>query len=108
MSAEITKDQLLALLAAHIGRARGVGAQAIADALGCRKRQVRHLVTALRMDGRAVCGHPSAGYFMAETDEELEQTLRYLRDRAMTSLALESRLRKTSLADLLGQLRLPT
>lgn len=108
MSAEVTKDQLLATLQHHIGRNQGVGAVPLAGLLRCNKRQVRHLVTALRMDGIAVCGHPATGYFIASTPDEIEQTCRYLRDRAMTSLVLESKLRGLPLADLLGQLRLPT
>lgn len=108
MSSEVTKHALLGLLQAHIGRDRGIGAQAIAGLLHCNKRHVRDLVTALRMDGTAVCGHPSTGYFVAATGEEIERTCRFLRDRAMTSLVLESRLSKKTLAELLGQLRLPT
>lgn len=108
MSAEVTKHHLLGYLQPHIGAAKGISAQALADLAGCNKRQVRSLVTELRMAGTAVCGHPSTGYFIAENDAELEQTLRYLRDRAMTSLILESKLRKMALPDLLGQLRVPT
>ncbi len=108
MSAEVTKHRLLGALQQHIGADKGLSAQAIGVAIGCNKRQVRTLVTALRLDGIAVCGHPSTGYFIAATAEELEQTCRYLRDRAMTSLVLESKLRGLALADLLGQLRLPT
>ncbi len=108
MSGDVTKHQLLWLLNVHIGRGRGIGAAAIAELLHCPARTVRDLVTALRMDGVAVCGHPSTGYFIAETAEDLEQTCRFLRDRAMTSLVLEAKLRKMPLPDLLGQLRLPT
>lgn len=108
MSAEVTKHHLLGYLQLHIGAQKGISAQALADLAGCNKRQVRDLVTALRIEGVAVCGHPSTGYFIAETAEELEQTLRFLRDRAMHSLVLESKLRRVPLVDLLGQLKLPT
>jgi biotin operon repressor len=108
VSAEVTKHQLLAVLQRHVGAEQGVGAAALAALLGTNKREVRHLVTELRMDGVAVCGHPRTGYFIARTPEELEQTCRFLRDRAMSSLVLESKLRGLPLADLLGQLRLPT
>jgi hypothetical protein len=108
VSGEVTKDQLLAVLQGHQGKEKGIGAEQLAAVLSCKKRVVRHLVTALRMDGKAVCGHPSTGYFIAANAVELEQTCRYLRDRAMTSLQLESKLRGLPLADLLGQLRLPT
>ena len=108
MSSDITKHHLLTLLQGHVGADKGIGAKAIAAQLGCNKRQVRDLVTALRLDGSAICGHPSTGYFVAETPQEIERTCRFLRDRAMTSLVLEARLRGLPLADLLGQLRLPT
>ena len=108
MSAEVTKDQLLAILQRHEGEGNGISAVALAAAVGCNKRMVRHLVVALRMAGVAVCGHPKTGYFIAATPEELERTCRFLRDRAMTSLVQESKLRGLPLADLLGQLRLPT
>lgn len=108
MSAAVTRTDLEMLLQRHIGEDRGITAKAIAEALGCTERQVRELVTELRMDGVAVCGHPATGYFIAATKAELERTCAFLRDRAMHSLVLEARLRRLPLADLIGQLRLPT
>jgi len=103
-----TKTALCVLLERHIGRDQGITAAAIALALECPERTVRELITELRMDGIAVCGHPSSGYFVAATPEELQETLNFLRSRAMHSLVLEARLRNVPLADLVGQLRLPT
>ena len=102
------KTDLQVLLERHIGRDRGITAAAIAATLGCPERVVRELVTELRQDGRAVCGHPADGYFIAATREELEETCAFLRSRAMHSLVLESKLRGMPLADLVGQLRLKT
>jgi biotin operon repressor len=102
------KTHLSTYLRFHIGRERGITAAAIAVALGCNEREVRKLVTELREDGMAVCGHPVSGYFIAATHEEIEETCAFLRSRAMHSLVLESKLRGMALADLLGQLRLPT
>lgn len=103
-----TKTDLDVLLQAHIGRDRGITAEAIALHLGCVKRTVRKLVTELREDGRAVCGHPETGYFIAATAEELQETLHFLRTRALHSLVLEAKMRRMPLQDLLGQLHLPT
>lgn len=103
-----TKTDLQVLLERHIGRDRGITAAAIAQALGCPERTVRELITELRMDGRAVCGHPASGYFMAATKEELEETCAFLRSRAIHSLVLLAKLRHMPLADLVGQLHLPT
>jgi len=104
----VTKVDLATLLQAHIGADRGITAKAIAEALGTNERSVRELVTELRMDERAVCGHPATGYFIARTKAEIDETCAFLRSRAMRSLVLEAKLRGMPLADLVGQLRLPT
>lgn len=103
-----SKNDLQAWLARHIGKDNGVTASALAATLGTTTRAVRHLVTELREDGVAVCGHPATGYFIAANSEELETTCAFLRSRAMHSLKLESTLRHVPLTDLLGQLRLKT
>lgn len=102
------KHDLAAVLSRHIGKDNGVTATALAAALGTTPRAVRHLITELREDGTAVCGHPSSGYFIAANDAELQATCAFLRARAMHSLTLESKLNKIPLPDLLGQLKLPT
>jgi len=103
-----SKHHLSTYLQLHIGKDGGITAAAIAVVLGCNERQVRLMVTELRKDGVAVCGHPMSGYFIAATPEELEETCAFLRSRAMHSLVLESKLRHVPLPDLLGQLRLKT
>ncbi len=108
MNQSANKTALQMLLERHIGRENGISAASVAGMLGCAERQVRDLVSELRTDGVAVCGHPSSGYFIAATREELEQTCAFLRARAMHSLVLESKLRGMPLADLVGQLHLPT
>lgn len=102
-------DMLAALYqGGHVGASRGIAARHLAARLDCPERHVRDLVTAARRDGVALCGVPRAGYYIAENPEELEETCRFLRERALHSLTLESALRKMPLPDLLGQLRLPT
>lgn len=102
------KNQLLAILSSHIGRGRGITANNLAELLSTYARQVRMLITELRMDGVAVCGTPETGYYIAADADELEETCQFLRSRAMHSLGLEARLRKVPLADLLGQMHLKT
>lgn len=104
----MTPDHLLATLQRHIGAALGITAEQLAAAHDCEARHIRSLISALRLDGHAVCGHPRTGYYLAATESELEQTCQFLRARALHSLTLESRLRNTTLPDLLGQLRLDT
>lgn len=103
-----TKDDLIGVLSHRIGRARAASAASLAAEMAMDARQVRKLVSELRMDGMAVCGHPRDGYYIAETSEELEQTCQFLHSRSMHALTLESRLRKIPLTDLIGQMKLPT
>lgn len=103
-----TLHQLLSVLSHRIGRDSGISAQALANRLECQERRIRQLVTEAGEDGHAICGHPRDGYYIAATAEDLEETCAFLRRRAMHSLVLESRLRKIPLADLVGQLKLPT
>jgi len=102
------KHDLQTVLARHVGKHSGVTAQALAGLLDVPARAVRLLVTELREDGVAVCGHPSTGYFIAANDEELLDTCDYLHARAMHSLRVISILRQVPLPDLRGQLRLKT
>ena len=103
-----TCNDLLSVLSGHIGKERGISVKVLAEQLDCPQRAVRYLVTELRDDGVAVCGHPGAGYFIAANAEELEETCQFLRSRAMHSLHLEAQLRKMPLADLVGQMHLRT
>lgn len=102
------KHAVLAALQRHIGADAGVAAAALARHLDIPERRLRQAISALREDGIAICGHPRSGYYIAETAEELEHCCRFLRARAMHSLAIEARLRRIPLPDLLGQLRLRT
>lgn len=103
------KTAVLNVLMQHQGKSNGIGAKYLAAAAGLSERDVRHQVSALRgEDGIAICGHPATGYYIAASAEELEETCAYLRERAMHSLRLESRMRKIPLPDLLGQLHLKT
>lgn len=102
------KHRVLTVLQGHIGAERGISAAQLAAQLDVEPRNVRSLVTELRMDGIAICGHPKTGYYIAATADELEYTCRFLRSRAMHSLTLESALRKVPLVELMGQLKLRT
>lgn len=92
----------------HSGHARGVNAEVLATKLSISSRMLRKLISDARTEGVAVVGTPESGYFIAQTPDELEQCCRFLRSRAMHSLAIEARLRKCALAELLGQLKVPT
>lgn len=113
MTPALTADTVLFGLAMHCGKASGVSARELVmeitgDHSAGLERQLRHIIEGLRRQGEHICGHPSTGYYLAETDAELESTVQFLHDRAMTSLAQAAAMRRVSLPDLRGQLRLPS
>jgi hypothetical protein len=105
-------DNLLTILSRHIGAANGISAERLAwrlygpGATAKDQRHVRKLVVELRRDGHHICADPKRGYFMAQTDEELDGTCQFLFNRAMTSLSQVSAMKRVSLPDLAGQLRI--
>lgn len=99
---------VLAALAPHVGREAGISASGLARDLSMTERDVRLAVETLRRDGHHVCATPQTGYFLAASDEELIETCQFLYRRAMCSLTQVAAMRKVSLPDLAGQLRLPT
>ena len=102
-----TKTQLLNLLARHQGAEAGIDARRLAGELGVPPRQLRRLISRCRdEDGVAISGNPSTVYYMAVTPEELQQSCAFLEHRALHSLRLLSRMKKVSLPELLGQLKL--
>ncbi len=110
---ELDKSNLLSALCRHIGRAQGVtAARLVTEICGTdgaeHRRRLRYLVQDLREEGHHICAHPKHGYFIAETDEELQETCIFLYNRAMCSLTQVAAMKRVSLPDLRGQLRLPT
>ena len=99
--------RLLNVLSEHQGAANGISGRLLARRLRVPKRVMRKLISRARDEhGVAICGHPSTGYFMATTPEELQRSCAFLEHRALHSLRLLSRMTKVSLPDLLGQLKL--
>ena len=98
--------QVLNALARHQGRESGIAAKDLAAQLGVPARHLRKFISELREQGIAICGQPATGYFMAVTPEDLQASCAFLEHRALHSLRLLSRMKKVSLPDLLGQLRL--
>lgn len=114
MSDLITREAVLAALSRHIGAGCGINARDLARQVvgvfvtGGSERQLRHMIEMLRRQGYHICGTPKDGYYMAANDAELICTCDFLYERAMTSLAQIAAMRRVSLPDLRGQLRLPT
>lgn len=114
MDKVISRDTLLAAMRNHIGKRNGITGAALcrevlgAEPTGGDKRHLRDLVVELRREGHHVCALPEAGYFLAETPEELDETCVFLHDRAMCSLVQVGAMKRVSVPDLRGQLKLPT
>ncbi|HVT36070.1 MAG TPA: hypothetical protein VHE37_10810 [Nevskiaceae bacterium] len=109
----LTRTTVLFALAMHRGEENGVRAcdlvaEICEETSPALERQLRHLIEELRLEGEHICGHPSTGYYIAANDEELLKTVRFLHDRAMSSLRQAARMQNVSLPDLKGQLRLPS
>lgn len=116
----ITPDDVLAVIGR--GRAQGKTVQMLALALserklreGCRgdlswgpaaQRNVRAAVESLRRDGHPICATPETGYYIAESEAEMSETIAFLRSRAMTSLSQIARIRRVSLPVLMGQMQI--
>lgn len=110
---EITSAAVLDALARHIGAGNGVtGEKLVAEIVGhadpYAERHLREIVVRLRLEGAHICAHPTRGYFMAATAEELDATCIFLYERAMTTLTQIAAMKRISLPDLRGQLHLPT
>lgn len=104
---------LLAVLSSHQGSHLGMTAADLTGAVNrlagsklISERQLRHLIVDLRLRGHHVCATPEHGYFIAATEDELVATCRFLFQRGMTGLLQVAAMRKVSLPDLAGQLRI--
>jgi hypothetical protein len=110
----ITAEKVLAVLANHIGPTQGVHVNELVFELTSTasnaylERQVRKVVTELRLRGQHICGAPSTGYYMAASDADLDSTCELLYERALTSLRQVAAMKRIAMPDLRGQMRLPT
>jgi hypothetical protein len=90
---DINKQQVLTELERHVGRENGIHVRDLvaqitnsvlhADAT---ERKVRDLVAELRAEGQRICAHPASGYYIAANNRELDDTCRFLLERATTSV----------------------
>ncbi len=109
---QIDRDSVLAALSSRIGKARGISCADLVREITWRepseadKRRLRHVIEDMRKEGQHVCGHPSSGYYIAANEEELNETCKFLADRALTSLTQAARMKKIAVPDIHGQLRL--
>lgn len=108
-----TREHALALLVHHLsthhtGKGKGISAWELAARLHMSERLVRALVSTARMGGLPISATPSTGYYVAATGDELQESIDFLRSRAMNSLVLARQLRRIPMPALQGQQTLPT
>ena len=96
----------------HRGRGNALGGQslALAAAIEGSARSVRRAVGALRRKrGVAVCSslrRGEAGYYLADSADELEEAAAWLVRLGLKILSAAARMKKKTLAEFMGQLRL--
>jgi len=109
--------KLLGELTHHIGRHRAIGMGELYEKIFEETwqnrindtRRLRIVITELRRQGVAICSESSragGGYYLASAGSELKDYLSRLRRRALKVLSLEAKMRKMTLAELLGQIEL--
>ena len=109
------ENKLLKTLSAHHGRARAISMHALHQAVFGSPiedkingtRRLRKIVTGLRREGIPICSvsdKDGGGYFLASAGSDLEDHCRRLRAQALRKLAIEAKLRKMALPELLGQI----
>lgn len=81
----------------------------LAERVGISTRSLQTIINHLIVDHKKPIGSTSkkpAGYYIVSNDEDLDEALKNLRHRAMSILHRMAALRRVSLNELLGQLRL--
>ncbi|MFA5754255.1 MAG: hypothetical protein WC905_02810 [Patescibacteria group bacterium] len=111
------RNKVMAALNQHIGKANAIGMPELyetvfgvpwSDTINS-TRNLRKLVTAMRDDGFAICSSTSregGGYYQPAAGSEMIDYLRKTERRALCILKRNSQMKKISLPDYLGQLKL--
>lgn len=110
------KGRLLEALLDHLGKENAVGmdvlyTQVFNEPVSHKindTKKIRKLITAVRSQGRAIgstCSMTGGGYYLPRAGSELEDYLaRMLHRPALRKLAMEAKIRKVSLPELIGQM----
>jgi len=112
---EAAKARLLKEITLHVGGSRSIGMGELYEKVFMETyahrindtRRLRTIVTELRRDGVpivSVSASSGGGYFLASAGSELAGYCRRLRNQALKKLAMEAKLRKMTLPELMGQL----
>jgi hypothetical protein len=111
------RTKLLSEITSHIGAHNAVGMAALYEAVFDRPwahrindtRALRRLITAMRREGVPICScsdQHGGGYYLAAAGSELADYLRRGERRALGILGRNSKIKRISLPNYLGQLKL--
>jgi hypothetical protein len=111
------RSGVLAALASHIGAHNAIGMGELYEVVFARPcenrisdtRALRKVITDLRAEGVPICSSAAqegGGYYLAAAGSELAHYLRRSEIRALKILKRNARIKKISLPDYLGQMRL--
>lgn len=111
------KVKLLAELSRHIGELNAIGmAELYEKVFGAEwsnkindTREIRKLITLMRRDGIPICSvsaQNGGGYYLASAGSELINYLSRSEHRALSILARNARIKRISLPEYLGQMKL--
>ncbi|MCE5212136.1 MAG: hypothetical protein LLG40_11325 [Deltaproteobacteria bacterium] len=111
------RQRLLACLATHISAINAIAMTALYYQVFDRPwedhvnstRAIRHLITAMRNEGVPICSASSSnggGYYLAAAGSEMADFLRKTERRALRILKRNAAMKKTTLPNYLGQLKI--
>lgn len=121
MEARISNDQaisrLLMVLSRHVGEEKAIDMGVLYERVFEESwenkisdtRRLRTIITALRHQGVPIGSLPSkhgGGYYLVRAGSELDEYCGRLRRSALNKLVIEARLRRISMPELLGQMRM--
>lgn len=112
-----TKYKLLAVMTKHIGSNRAISMEALyrevyedePNDLINSTRKIRKLIEQARWEGLPICSVRKKdfhGYYLAGAGSELEDYCKRLRKEALKKLALEAKLRKITLPEIVNEMTL--
>jgi hypothetical protein len=112
-----SRMRLLAELTSHIGEANAIGMAELYETVYERTwdnrindtRKLRTLVTAMRAEGVPICStaaQDGGGYYLAAAGSELVSYLRRGERRALAILGRNAKIKRVSLPNYLGQIKL--
>jgi len=104
-----TKEELLIMEYLEHGRGNARPMPYLAERAGIPTRTLQSIIHHLIVDHKKPIGSTSkqpAGYYLVSNEDELDEALVNLRNRAMSTLHRMASLKRVSFDELLGQLRI--